>query len=218
MSGSMFSRLSSGDFVLASASPIRAKILSDAGVIHYCFPVAIDEDSIRKAAAAEQLSTADVAVLLAEMKARVAAQQLDVSRFEQPPYILGCDQILLSDRGIISKPLSLSEARKQLLLLSGKTHQLLSAAVLFRGDERIWHHMATAQITMRRFSAAFVDHYLAAIGQRALSTPGSYQIEGLGAHLLQRIEGCHYSILGLPLLELLAFLRGHGLCPTGDVA
>ncbi len=218
MSESMFSRLSAGDFILASASPVRTKILSDAGVAHDCFPVAVDEETLRKAAEAENLSASDIAVLLAEMKARAAAQKLDAGQLDRPPYILGCDQILQSDCGIISKPSSLLVARQQLLSLAGKTHQLFSAAVLFRGDERIWHHLATAQITMRRFSEEFVDQYLAALGQAAFSTPASYQIEGLGAHLLERIDGSHYSILGLPLLELLAFLREHGLSPIGDMA
>jgi septum formation protein len=218
MNESVFSRLPAGDFILASASPIRTKILTDAGIAHNCFPVAIDEEPLRKAAEAESLSASEIAILLAEMKARAAAQKLESGQLDRPPYILGCDQILLSDSGIISKPSSFLAARQQLLSLNGKTHQLLSAAVLIWGDDRIWHHLAVAKITMRQFSEKFVDHYLAALGEAAFSTPASYQIEGLGAQLLERIDGCHYSILGLPLLELLAFLREHGLCPVGDLA
>ena len=124
-------------------------------------------------------------------------------------------QILSADHGLVNKPSDLAMARDQLLALSGKTHRLLTAAVPFRDGQRIWHHLATARLTMRVFDAEFVDAYLAVLGDDALISPASYQIEGLGAQLLAGIDGCHYSILGLPLLELLAFLREHGMAPRG---
>jgi septum formation protein len=105
-------------------------------------------------------------------------------------------------------------AKAQLMALSGKTHQLFSAAVLCRNGARIWHHLAIAKITMRRLDEDFIDSYLDRLGAAAFSSPASYQIENLGAHLLSRIDGCHFSILGLPLLELLGILREHGLKPV----
>ena len=104
-------------------------------------------------------------------------------------------------------------AKAQLMALSGKTHQLFCAAVLYHNGERIWHHLAIAKITMRRLDKDFIDSYLDRLGVAAFSSPASYQIENLGAHLLSRIDGCHFSILGLPLLELLGILREHGLKP-----
>ena len=102
------------------------------------------------------------------------------------------------------------------MALSGKTHQLFSAAVLYREGERIWHHLAIAKITMRRLDEDFIDSYLDRLGAAAFTSPASYQIENLGAHLLSRIDGCHFSILGLPLLELLGILREHGLKPVAS--
>jgi len=104
-------------------------------------------------------------------------------------------------------------AKAQLCALSGKTHHLLSAAVLFHRGTRIWHHLSVAKITMRTLDESFIDAYLDQLGPAAFTSPASYQIEGLGAQLLARIEGCHYAILGLPLLELLGILRQHGLKP-----
>ena len=107
-------------------------------------------------------------------------------------------------------------AKAQLTALSGKTHQLFSAAVLYREGERIWHHLAIAKITMRRLDEDFIESYLDRLGAAAFTSPASYQIENLGAHLLSRIDGCHFSILGLPLLELLGILREHGLKPVAS--
>ena len=129
MSEFVFSQLSAGNFILASSSAARTKILCDAGVAHDCLPVAIDEESLRNAAEAENFSAADIAVLLAETKARAAAQKLDANQLDRPPYILGCDQILLSDQGIMNKPSSVLAARKQLLSLAGKTHKIGRAHV-----------------------------------------------------------------------------------------
>ena len=206
-----FTQLPAGDLVLASASSIRAKILRDAGLAHHCYPVSIDEESVRASASAEAVPVGDIAIMLAEMKAAAAVQRLALETEPSPAFVLGCDQILSCDEVIYSKPQNHDMAKAQLMALSGKTHQLFSAAVLYREGERIWHHLAIAKITMRRFGEDFIDAYLDRLGAAAFSSPASYQIENLGAHLLSRIDGCHFSILGLPLLELLGILREHGL-------
>ena len=208
-----FAQLPAGDLVLASASSIRAKILHDAGLSCRRYPVAIDEESVRASASAEAVSVGDIAIMLAEMKAAAAVQRLAFETDPSPAFVLGCDQILACDEVIYSKPHDLAMAKAQLMALSGKTHQLFSAAVLIRHGERIWHHLAIAKITMRRLDECFIDSYLDRLGAAALSSPASYQIENLGVHLLSRIDGCHFSILGLPLLELLGILREHGLKP-----
>ena len=209
-----FTQLPDGDLVLASASSIRAKILHDAGLGYRCYPVAIDEESVRASASAEAVPVGDIAVMLAEMKAAAAVQRLAFETDPSPAFVLGCDQILACDEVIYSKPQDRAMAKAQIIALSGKTHQLFSAAVLYRNGARIWHHLAIAKITMRRLDEDFIESYLNRLGAAAFSSPASYQIENLGAHLLSRIDGCHFSILGLPLLELLGILREHGLKPV----
>ena len=208
-----FAQLPAGDLVLASASSTRAKILHDAGLGYRCYPVVIDEESFRASASAEAVPVGDIAIMLAEMKAAAAVQRLALETDPAPTYVLGCDQILSIDEVIYSKPQNHSVAKAQLMDLSGKTHQLFSAAVLYRHGERIWHHLAIAKITMRRLDEVFIDSYLDRLGAAAFNSPASYQIENLGAQLLSRIDGCHFAILGLPLLELLGILREHGLKP-----
>ena len=209
-----FAQLPAGDLVLASASSTRAKILHDAGLGYRCFPVAIDEESVRASASAESVPVGDIAIILAEMKAAVAVQRLALETDPSPAYVLGCDQILACDGVVYSKPLDHAMAKAQLMALSGKTHQLFCAAVLYCNGERIWHHLAIAKITMRHLDEGFIDSYLNRLGAATFNSPASYQIENLGAHLLSRIDGCHFSILGLPLLELLGILREHGLKPA----
>jgi len=214
MTHAEFAQLPAGDLVLASASSTRAKILLDAGLSYRRYPVAIDEESVRASASAEAVPIGDIATILAEMKAAVAVQRLALETDPVPAYVLGCDQILSCDEVIYNKPQNHSMAKAQLMDLSGKTHQLFSAAVLYRNSERIWHHLAIAKITMRRLDEDFINSYLERLGAAAFTSPASYQIENLGAHLLSRIDGCHFSILGLPLLELLGILREHGLKPN----
>ena len=209
-----FTQLPDGDLVLASASSIREKILHDAGLGYRCYPVAIDEESVRASASAEAVPIGDIAIMLAEMKAAAAVQRLAFETDPSPAFVLGCDQILACDEVIYSKPQDRAMAKAQIIALSGKTHQLFSAAVLYRNGARIWHHLAIAKITMRRLDEDFIESYLSRLGAAAFSSPASYQIENLGAHLLSRIDGCHFSILGLPLLELLGILREHGLKPV----
>ena len=206
-----FAILPAGDFVLASASATRAKVLRDSGLDFCQYPVNIDEEAVRMAGIAEMIPPSDIAIALAEMKASVAVQLLSLERQKPPSYILGCDQILVCEDQIYNKPVDAVAAKSQLMALSGKTHQLFTAVVLFRHGNRIWHYLSVADITMRELESDFIDVYLKHVGDVALISPASYQIEGIGAQLLSKINGCHYGILGIPLLELLAILREHGL-------
>ena len=171
------------------------------------------KEAIRAAAIAEAIPAQDIAVMLAEMKAAAAVQRLDAEHLVPPVYVLGCDQILVCDEIIYNKPKDIVAAKSQLSALSGKTHQLLTAVVLFQYGKRIWHHLSVADMTMRQFDNDFIDFYLEQLGVAAFFSPGCYQIESIGAQLFSQIKGCYYGILGVPLLELMAILREHGLSP-----
>lgn len=212
----VFVKLPTDDFVLASASMMRAKLLMDVGLVFSQYPVVIDEESVRLASIAENIPASDIAVMLAEMKAAAASQHLTIEHPVPPAYVLGCDQILVCDEKIYSKPQDIGVAKSQLSALAGRSHQLLTAAVLFQHGQRIWHHLSVANMTMRQLDNEFIDAYLRQLGEAAFFSPASYQIESIGAHLFSQIEGCHYGILGIPLLEVMAILREHGLAPIGN--
>ena len=208
-----FVTLPSGPLVLASASATRRGLLERAGFDVICLPASIDEPGIRAAAAAENVPAGEIAVILAEMKGKPFASHMSLSW----PVLLAADQILEIEGDMLGKPASRDEAAEQLARLAGREHRLLTAAVMFRDGTRIWHHLATNILHVRAMTEAEIDTYLDVIGEAALWSPGSYQIEGAGMHLFSRIGGCHYSILGLPLVEIAGFLRAHGLslAPTG---
>jgi hypothetical protein len=128
--------------------------------------------------------------------------------------VIGADQVLECDGVLFDKPVDLAAARAQLLALRGRTHRLVSAVVLARDGQRAWHHVDRADLTMRDFSAGFLDHYLESSGDAVLSSVGAYQLEGRGVQLFVRIDGDYFSILGLPLLPLLDILREQGVLPS----
>ncbi len=192
--------------VLASASETRASMLATTGVKIELRPAAVDESEIKTSFKAAGGSPGDAAVALAELKAARVANTLSDNAI-----VLGADQILASDQGWFDKPTDLAAARRQIELLSGKQHELHTAVVGFRGRVRIWHHLNLTRLWMRSLSPAFLDNYLNAVGEDALHTVGSYHMERLGPHLFSRIEGDYFSILGLPLLPVLAFLRDQGV-------
>lgn len=193
--------------VLASGSAIRAQILAQAGVAFAVDPAPIDEAALRDGLAAEGADSAQIAEALAEAKA------LAVARRHPGALILGCDQTLDCDGRRYDKPADRAEAKAQLRALAGKTHRLHAALVLVRDGRRIWHHIGRADLTMRRLSEEFLDRYLDHAGEDVMRSVGAYQLEGLGAQLFERIAGDHFTILGLPLLPLLAILREHGAVP-----
>ena len=147
------------------------------------------------------LNPEDVASVLAEAKAQ------DVSSRNPGAIIIGSDQTLSLGGEIYHKAATMDEARRRLLALSGKTHELNSAVVLAKGGETIWRHMSVARMTMRDFDPGFIGRHLSNVGERALTSVGAYQFEGEGIQLFERIDGDYFTIIGLPLLPLLAQLR-----------
>ena len=190
--------------VLASSSAVRARLLAAAGIEAVSDPAAIDETRLKDESRALGRDAGDCALLLAEAKARAVALR------HHGALVLGADQMLECDGRWFDKPADPDEARAQLEALSGRQHQLITAAVVVRDDAVLWRVLERSLLTMRRLSAAFLDRYLAAMGKRVLATVGGYELEGLGAQLMARVEGDYFAILGLPLLPLLAFLRDEG--------
>lgn len=190
--------------VLASASPARAQLLEAAGVKVVLAPAHIDEDEVKGALRVEGVTATDAAIALAEMKA------LRISPRYPNALVVGADQILVCGGEWYDKPVDMDHAKDRLRALRGKTHGLATAAVVVRDGKRIWHHVDTPELTMRSFSDAFIDAYLAREGADALASVGAYRLEGMGVQLFARIDGDFFTILGLPLLALLGFLREHG--------
>ena len=191
--------------ILASASASRRALLDGARISYSAQAAHIDEISIRSSCEAEGISPGDIAVILAEMKAQVVAQN------RPDALIIGSDQILVCEGVIFGKPDTRQQAHDILEQLQGNAHHLITSLVIFKSGMRIWHHIATANLAMRSLSIDDIEAYLDVIGAEAFSTPGCYQIEGPGAHLFTDMTGAYYDILGLPLLPLLSFLREHGL-------
>jgi septum formation protein len=192
--------------VLASASPIRAEMLRRAGLDFRLAPVRLDEAAMRDALLAEGARPRDVADALAEAKAMRAASR------NPDALVLGCDQVLDLDGEILSKPADIDAARAQLLRLRGRTHRLWSAAVLYEAERPVWRHVGEARLTMRSFSDAWLEAYLAHGGPSLCESVGSYKIEESGIRLFSQVEGDHFTILGLPLLALL-----NGMAIRGDI-
>lgn len=188
--------------VLASASPFRKALLENAGLTFDVEPAQIDERAVE--AALGDLNPEDVATILAEAKAQ------DVSERNPGAIVIGSDQTLSLDGAIYHKPADMDEARRRLLALSGKTHDLNSAIVLAKDGETIWRHMSVARMTMRDLDPGFIGRHLSNVGDEALSSVGAYQFEGEGIQLFERIDGDYFAIIGLPMLPLLAQLRDLG--------
>lgn len=190
--------------LLASTSAIRRHVLTEAGIGVTALAARVDEEAIRQALLAEGASPQDVADTLAESKARKIADK------HPQDLVLGCDQVLDFDRKIMTKAESLDQVRAQLLMLRGKTHRLLSAAVLYDQGRPIWRHVATARLTMRDFSDSYLDGYLARNWPDVSDSVGGYKLEREGSRLFAAIEGDFFTILGLPLLPLMAYLGLRG--------
>jgi septum formation protein len=190
--------------VLASASAARRHMLQQAGVTLAVDIAAVDEEAVKLGLWQETRNPARPAELLAELKAtRVSARHPGA-------LVVGADQMLDCDGRWFDKPASPEQAREQLKALRNKTHRLTSAVAAVRDGHTLWRHTGSARLTMRNFTDRFLDEYLAAAGSAVLGSVGAYQLEGLGAQLFLAIEGDFFTILGLPLLPLLDFLRENG--------
>jgi septum formation protein len=193
--------------ILASKSAARRAVLDGAGVAYEARVAGVDEDAVKAGLLAEGASPRDVADALAELKA------IRVSR-GRTEFVIGADQTLDLEGALYDKAETLEAARERLKTLRGKTHKLHSAVVVAKEGAPIWREVATASLTMRNFSDAFLDDYLKTEGPHALGSVGCYRLEGPGAQLFSKIDGDYFAILGLPLLGLLDLLRGHGELPT----
>lgn len=194
--------------ILASGSAARQRLLRAAGVSFEVEVAQIDEAAVIESLTTEKAPGRDVADLLAEMKAA------KVSARHPQAFVIGADQVLSLGDSLFQKPGSMPAARLQLLQLRGRTHVLSSAVTVARGGSVIWRDVREAKLTMREFSDAFLDAYLADIGEDILGSVGAYHVEGLGIQLFSRIEGDAFTIMGLPLIPLLDFLRTHGMLKT----
>jgi septum formation protein len=191
-------------FVLASQSAARKAVLMAAGVLFQAEAAWVDETAIKLEHLSKGASPLEVARILAEAKAVEVSKRL-------PGLVLGADQTLDLDGRLFDKPASVEELRNQLLELRGRTHVLHAGLAAARSGATVWRHEGRAVLTMRSFSDAFLDDYLAKEGEAVQACVGGYRLEGLGAQLFERIEGDYFTILGLPLLPVLGLLRREGL-------
>lgn len=191
--------------VLASSSASRAAILRGAGLAFDVVPARIDETAVIEGLRAAGAEPRDIAAALAEAKTRKVAAVASPDAL-----VVGADQVLVCEGRIFEKPCDRTEAAAHLRLLSGKTHELVSALCGAARGVVVWRHVATARLTMRSMDEAFISDYLDQAGPDVLTSVGCYQLEGLGVHIMSRIDGDYFGILGLPLLAVLDFLRTQG--------
>lgn len=189
--------------ILASRSAARRAMLTDAGVSFGLEDAGVDEDAIKVV-----MSDASPEALATEL---ACAKALAVSRRDPDVWVLGADQTLAFDGGLISKARSLDEAKTRLKSMRGRSHQLHSGAALATKGQIVWSGVDTVQMKMRDFSDAFLDQYIETEGDQLLACVGSYRLEGLGSQLFETVEGDYFTVLGLPLWPVLAELRRAGV-------
>lgn len=190
--------------ILASASPFRLAMLRNAGIETEANPSRIDERAVEEAVGDAAISPENLAWILAEAKAE------EVSERFPGALVIGSDQTLSLGDEVLHKAADMEEARRRLLRLSGRTHHLNSAVVLARDGKALWGHVSVASMTMRKLDPAYIGRYLSRVGDQVLRSVGVYQIEGEGIQLFDSIEGDHFTIVGMPLLPLVAELRRLG--------
>jgi len=191
-------------FILASSSTIRSRLLKNAGLNHEVIPARIDELSLLASLQAEAVKSRDIADTLAEAKARRIAQK------NPEALVLGCDQVLDLKGSSLTKPANRNEARTQLEALRNQTHHLYSAAVLYENNTPIWRQIGHARMTMYDISENYLSEYIDRNWESIRHSVGCYKLEEEGVRLFSKIDGCYFTILGLPLPELLSYLRLRG--------
>lgn len=191
--------------VLASASAVRTRLLTAAGVPHIVDPAHVDEASVRDALLAEKAPHSAIAETLAELK----AQRISLER--EGATVLGADQVLSCENVLFEKPASRDHVREHLTALMGKTHTLHTSACVVRDGTVLWNRSTQAVLHMRTLSDEFIARYVDSVGDVVCQSVGAYQLEGVGVQLFSRIEGDFFDILGLPLLPLLEFLRDNNM-------
>jgi septum formation protein len=189
--------------ILASQSRARQMLLANAGILFEAVPAGIDERALQQASVLS--APGEVATLLAREKAQAVSMQ------RPGKYVVGADQTLALENRLFSKPADRAQAADQLRDLAGRRHQLHSAVAVARDGKILFENTAIAHMTMRQLSGAEIRTYLDEAGEAVTTSVGAYQLEGLGVHLFERIDGDHFTILGLPLLPLLGFLRSERL-------
>lgn len=198
------------ELLLASASPFRRKLLEAAGVLVRVVPANVDEPALKRGLAAGGLKLGPAAIA----EAMAAAKAEDVSSALPEALVVGADQVLALQDELFDKPGDLAAARAQLERLRGRTHSLFTAVALAQDGRVVWSKVEGATLTMRNFSGAFLDGYLSRAGARLCQIVGGYEIEGAGIQLFERVDGDHFTIIGLPLVPLLAELRTRGVIQT----
>lgn len=194
------------EVILASGSAIRAKMLTDAGVPFVVDKPRVDEEAVKLSLRAEKLAPRDQADMLAQVKAVSVSQR-------RSGLVIGADSMVALGDDVLDKPPTLAAAKEHLRQMSGRTHTLISAAVVARDGLPVWRHIMAPRLKMRVLSDDFIDDYLGKVGEAATQSVGAYQLEGLGAQLFESVEGDFFAVLGLPLLPLLAYLREQRVMP-----
>lgn len=190
--------------ILASASPFRKMLMENAGLHFESIPAQIDERAIELPLERDGVASPQIA------KALALAKAIDVSDRYPQALVIGSDQTMSLGDKTFHKPATMDDARNHLLTLSGETHQLNSAVVFVKNGRTVWEHISSARLTARHLSADFVERHLSRVGTAALQSVGAYQLEGEGIQLFSKIEGDYFTILGLPLLQVLEQLRVMG--------
>ena len=194
--------------ILASGSTIRAKMLRNASMCFDVIKPLIDEQSVKDAMIAEAASPRDVADTLAEMKAKKISQK------NPEAFVIGSDQVLDHQGRILSKPNTPAEAVAQITALSNDKHSLFSAAVIYQGGAPLWRHVGQVRLQMRELTDAYIADYVARNFDQIQHCVGGYQLEGEGVRLMAGIEGDYFTVLGMPLIQILGYLEQRGVIET----